>query len=1204
MNEGNMETKTVGSNADLTVGDELRFILETHDGSGCLKDPYQITDIKIYFISREFIDTTASEYEMEFFNPELEEEYRRIKSSNCLKSKSMVRAASTSNLTLSGLYTVDGIVLLEGDRVLVKDQSSSWQNGIYLASEGAWMRAGDADDEKKVMPGMYAFVENGISNAATGWTLEAVAPLVLGSSPLKFLLFARDWSPASPDPIEEDNTKRMEELKIHLEASKTKSPFFYKDALTIKKFGGETDSLGEFFPAWLNPNNVPSETKSKVASDNIVQKVEEGSGFKPGTFFIDWQTIGMREGDYFICWTWRPTMGAETLSAHQMFHLSGNSDSTASIPTHRVRQDKYEILLDRYMPEMFKTRISDSDLSPEVLSEFNKAVAKGFMFMENQATAVIDLLDANSINEQLLPLLSNMFNLKVKSSDPTLWRRQIKKAVPNFKKKGSMAGLREAMMDAGMKLVRLARMWQVVPRHTHQEHFTYEGSEEFELSMVPKLPLDRNFSLWFRGADDHEWSLLGGGDSSSSSSGHWSYSFVNISGSTMTWTGFPLNHGDSLRVMYAFGSVPAGEQAKEDYIRSLPLMDDRDERGQEYPPKNWNVHLIEEDDDHFGVLIPVRHPFSDPIVWGRVRTEFPYSENIYNMEEYNGSKRDSLNPCDIDKSFLDKCGQCASSKFNMDIEVERLSDESLREAKQIVEEYMPFHAVPNNFNFWGSINEFVRHNEERIEALVYYAKEDILLAGEGQHIFSRDVYAEDLDSVRRNLLAGMTTINSPSSGVNWTGTLKNTRTLLLSRVSLDESDVFAGDVDGRTSGFDSINVNVGNLSADPFESGNLLEVLGPSVRRYSLSAMDRSVGVVHGTVDSSLVGPVFEYRMSNKIADLNVNISQYEEIIFDDDDVDFSILGVVSQHDIDLGLAGGDAWRLVFDGKRYVVQNILPDGTLMLSEEASVALVPGWKLVDGLVVKKEGSSGYKTETGYGLVSVNSPSSFSVRQHLKVGDYIYLDWASSLRTYRIRSFQKGTNNFYIGKASPDGTDYSEGAVGGEDVKVYRRIMDNKMGQFNYDSPIIAAADNLQVALGISNGPGHDESNIDSSRMIENHILFIGGEYYTMSEVDGHNARLSGPQVLSDTTGSPVTFNVLRFSKESLILSEKQNPPYNEAIRSHEFDVVDRSGAFIIDGTEGPGSVAGLSSLLNSSEPLDVMSHDERIEYSIEYKEERK
>jgi hypothetical protein len=59
--------------------------------------------------------------------------------------KAPVRAASVANLTLSAEQTVDGIALVEGDRVLVKDQTTAAQNGIYIVRSGAWDRAPDGD---------------------------------------------------------------------------------------------------------------------------------------------------------------------------------------------------------------------------------------------------------------------------------------------------------------------------------------------------------------------------------------------------------------------------------------------------------------------------------------------------------------------------------------------------------------------------------------------------------------------------------------------------------------------------------------------------------------------------------------------------------------------------------------------------------------------------------------------------------------------------------------------------------------------------------------------------------------------------------------------------------------------------------------------------------------------------------------------------
>ena len=63
-----------------------------------------------------------------------------------LKWKESVVAATTgSNITLSGTQTIDGVSVLAGERVLVKDQTTVADNGIYDAAAGAWSRSSDAD---------------------------------------------------------------------------------------------------------------------------------------------------------------------------------------------------------------------------------------------------------------------------------------------------------------------------------------------------------------------------------------------------------------------------------------------------------------------------------------------------------------------------------------------------------------------------------------------------------------------------------------------------------------------------------------------------------------------------------------------------------------------------------------------------------------------------------------------------------------------------------------------------------------------------------------------------------------------------------------------------------------------------------------------------------------------------------------------------
>lgn len=60
-----------------------------------------------------------------------------------LQWKSAVRVATTGNITLSGTQTIDTVALSANDRVLVKDQTTGSQNGIYLVQAGAWLRSAD-----------------------------------------------------------------------------------------------------------------------------------------------------------------------------------------------------------------------------------------------------------------------------------------------------------------------------------------------------------------------------------------------------------------------------------------------------------------------------------------------------------------------------------------------------------------------------------------------------------------------------------------------------------------------------------------------------------------------------------------------------------------------------------------------------------------------------------------------------------------------------------------------------------------------------------------------------------------------------------------------------------------------------------------------------------------------------------------------------
>jgi hypothetical protein len=89
-----------------------------------------------------------------------------------LSWKQPVLCATTANITLTGLQTIDGVTVVAGDRVLVKNQSTASQNGIYLASATAWSRAPDADTWNELISAI-TFIETGSTLTGTAWYCTA-----------------------------------------------------------------------------------------------------------------------------------------------------------------------------------------------------------------------------------------------------------------------------------------------------------------------------------------------------------------------------------------------------------------------------------------------------------------------------------------------------------------------------------------------------------------------------------------------------------------------------------------------------------------------------------------------------------------------------------------------------------------------------------------------------------------------------------------------------------------------------------------------------------------------------------------------------------------------------------------------------------------------------------------------------------------------
>jgi len=474
------------------------------------------------------------------------------------------------------------------------------------------------------------------------------------------------------------NLKSLKTIKKSLEDSAFTTPFYYKEA----QFAMSTTS-----PIWTASGKVRK-------LENFVNEKKEKI---PGKFFFAWLPKDMREGAYIIRWEWRLSENGSLKSSEKLFTISADAAELEDTNLRLVSRDKYDFLLSKYIPAMYFVKTKPNDLTPHVINLLNKSIGQAFLDIEDTVMKLFSLFDPSYIKSNFIPLLANNFGLTLRSENVGAWRNQVRNALGLYKKKGTYESLKQALDKAEITILKITNLWQVTSKHNWIDGFLVDRDINLDTQIIgylTKRPINDNITIEIRSEKDYinlPKDII---------------SFQDVQAPearvAIIWQGgnitpqIPLIKGDFIKIKYQYKPIEQANLAVEKYINNLTLADQRDELKVKYPLKNWNIKLMEEDDPLFDLIINERNPFCNPVVFGKIRTTFLYSEKVWNMDAYNGSLYNSHNPCDMDKDFVDTCHGGRSSKFNVHLEFDNVNDEKIKEAKEIILDYSPFHAILHN----------------------------------------------------------------------------------------------------------------------------------------------------------------------------------------------------------------------------------------------------------------------------------------------------------------------------------------------------------------------------------------------------------------------------------------------------------------------------------------------------------------------------
>jgi hypothetical protein len=204
-----------------------------------------------------------------------------------LDVKQSVRVATTDPINLASDLnagdTIDGVTLVAGDRVLVKNQSTALENGIYVATtSGAALRSSDANgtaDTGELKPGTFTFVEEGTANSDKGFIVSTNGTITIDTTGIAWTQFSGAGSFTSGDGLSKDGNT----INVNVTADRTA---ITADAIDIAStYAGQSSitTLGTITTGVWNGTDVAVADGGSGASDAAGARTNLGIKTSAGT---------------------------------------------------------------------------------------------------------------------------------------------------------------------------------------------------------------------------------------------------------------------------------------------------------------------------------------------------------------------------------------------------------------------------------------------------------------------------------------------------------------------------------------------------------------------------------------------------------------------------------------------------------------------------------------------------------------------------------------------------------------------------------------------------------------------------------------------------------------------------------------------------------------------------------------------------------